>query len=181
MAAPEKKSVKAEDLVAEAARRALDDAEGDVKAATAMLELAVAEPGPLRDALLEPLIAQACSAAIGREIAWRRRGIWTGQKSRHAGKSTPQEIQRQTSRVVSLAAGTLLMFPLPGGKALGQATRTEIAAAAEFYGRQAADMGSKSRWLQLIAQSVPDGKTVSDVLSDKRLRELQREAQNESL
>jgi hypothetical protein len=41
-------------------------------------------------------------------------------------------------------------------------------------------MGAKARWLRLVAQSLPEGKKASDVLSDQRLRELQSEAQNAS-
>ncbi len=32
------------------------------------------------------------------------------------------------------------------------------------------------RWLRLTAQSVPDGKTVSDVLDEGRLQEIKEEA-----
>jgi len=41
-------------------------------------------------------------------------------------------------------------------------------------------MAAKARWLRLVLQSVPEGKTAGDVLTDERLRELQREAQAEA-
>lgn len=171
------------DIVAEAAKRALDDASGDVREATAMLESAVRQSRQLRDHITEPLISGACYDAIRAQIHVRRRAIWNDPKvvdpiASEAGANVVPLAKRgpDAERVVKLAAGTLLMFPLPGGKQLGEATRAEISAAADFYGGQAADMTTKARWLRLVAQSVPDGKRVADVLTDKRLRELQAEA-----
>lgn len=166
------------ELVDAAAKAALDDAKGDLSGAAKMMEQAVRASSSLRTAVTDPLIAQACYDAVRRQIKWARREAWTGTKHR-GSQSTPEVIQAQQSRVVHLAAGTLAMFPLPGGKRLGEATREEIVAAADFYGRQASDMGAKARWLRLIGQSLPDGKRVSDVLTDKRLRELQAEAQSD--
>lgn len=162
--------------IADVARKALGDANGNIDEAARMFEAAIRQSRSLRDQLTEPLIADACRVAVRKEVKDVRREVWTGSQSRAAGQSKPDAIKAQAGRVVQLAAGTLAMFPLPGGKRLGEASREEISTAAEFYGRQAADMGAKARWLRLIAQSVPDGKKVSDVLSDARLRELQAEA-----
>lgn len=184
------------DLVAEAARRAYDDAGGDVAKAVAMLEQAVRQSRALRDALTEPLIASACYDAVRTQVRVERRSVWrpptvapvTSPARPHQGPnraapaSSPARSQPvadptpDAARVVQLAAGTLLMFPLPGGKRLAEATREEIAAAAEFYERQAGDMATKGRWLRLVAQSIPGKKTVGDVLTDQRLRDLQEEA-----
>ena len=164
------------DLVAEAARRALDDAKGDAREATRMLVEAVRQSRRLRDALLDPLISNACYDAVRMQIHVDRRQAWRPP----AEKLVPSRSGVTGSyRVVQLAAGTLLMFPLPGGKKLGDATRSELAAAADFYANQSADMGHKSRWLRLVAQSVPEDKTVSDVMTDARLRELQEASRAE--
>lgn len=171
MAATRKAEV---DIVAEAARRALDDANGDTVRAARMLETAVRAQSPLREALTEHLIGSACWAAIQTQTRVQRRAIWIAPRTEGTPRATSVD-----DRVVHLASGTLLMFPLPGGKRLADAKREEIAAAAEFYGRQASDMGAKARWLRLIAQSLPDGKVVGEVLTDERLRELQDEARAE--
>lgn len=161
------------DLVAEAARRALDDAKGDAREATRMLVEAVRQSRRLRDALLDPLISNACYDAVRAQIHIDRRNAWR----QPAEKLVPSRSGVTGSyRVVQLAAGTLLMFPLPGGKKLGDATREDITAAASFYETQSADMAHKSRWLRLVSQHIEDGKTVGDVMTDKRLRELQEEA-----
>jgi hypothetical protein len=168
------KKTEPRDLVADAARRALEDAKGDVRNATAMMQEAVRLSRQLRDMLTEPLIANACYDAVRAQCHKERRKVW----------QPPVEQLRKSKvegafRVVQLAAGTLLMFPLPGGKKLGEATREEISAATSFYDSQAGDMAHKARWLRLVAQSVPDGKTVGEVMTDARLRELQEAARAE--
>jgi hypothetical protein len=81
--------------------------------------------------------------------------------------------------VVALAAGisaALLDMPLTGGAKLRLATRElvmEEADRAETIGRR---QFHKAKWLRLIAQSVPNGKSVGDVLDDKRAQELWDEA-----
>lgn len=163
--------------ISDVARKALDDANGNVDEAAKMFEVAVRQSMALRDQLTEPLIAEACRAAVRKEVREERRTVWVVPTA----KPAQVDVKAQADRVVQLAAGTLAMFPLPGGQRLGEATREEISTAAEFYGRQAADMGVKARWLRLIAQSVPDGRKVGDVLSDARLRELQMEASRADL
>jgi hypothetical protein len=161
------------DLVAEAAKRAYDEAKGDVRAAVAAMEHAVRSNRALRDALTEPLIANACYTAVSAQCRGARRAVWTPPV--RTEKFTPSKVSG-AFRVTQLAVGTLLMFPLPGGKKLGEATREEISAAADFYAAQSDDMATKARWLRLVAQSMPNTKKVGDVMTDDRLRELQEVA-----
>jgi hypothetical protein len=159
-------------LIAEAARRAVQEGGGDPRSATDILEAAVRKDQRLRDAIMAPLVRQACYTVVGAEIRRTRSTVWN---------STPKERverlgQSQTQRVIQLAAGTLLMFPLPGGVKLGEATRVQLTEAAAFYGRQASDMSAKARWLRLVADRVPEGKTAGQVLDDEQLRQLQAEA-----
>lgn len=159
------------DLVAEAARKALADAGGDVRVATRAMEAVVRANRRLRDDLTEPLLSNACYAAVTAQCRVERRKVWTPPAERLVANRTTG-----SHRVVQLATGTLLMFPLPGGKKLGEATRDEIAEAAQFYETQASDMSVKARWLRLVAQSVPGDQKAADVLTDRRLRELQEAA-----
>jgi len=159
------------DVIAEAAKAAYDNAGGDLKKSVVGLEAMVRKDRGLRDALTEPLIAQACYDAVRRACHTDRKSVWKEPTERLVkGRTTG------SARVVHLAAGNLMMFPLPGGKKLGEATRGEIGEAATFYEKQAGDMTVKARWLRLVAQSIPSGKTARDALTDKRLRELQVEA-----
>lgn len=180
MAAPRKNDPSPELTIEEVARRAFADASGDVDEAVGMFERAIRQSQRLRDALTEPLITSACREAINALVRKNRHSAWTGAEPRAPVRSAPPTAEAQASRVVQLASGTLLMFPLPGGKRLSEATREDVTEAATFYGRQAADMGVKARWLRLIAQSLPADKTVGEAITDKRLRELQTEAQRDA-
>lgn len=162
------------DPVREAAQVALTKSDGDVQAAADLLEANVRKSRDLRDALTEPLITNACYDAVRAVCIKERRAIW----------QPPREVRVKSlvagaSRVKKLAAGNLLMFPLPGGKRLTDANRAEITKAVHFYDSQSRDMGQKARWLQLVAQHLEDDKTVGEVLTDERLRELQTEANHD--
>jgi hypothetical protein len=128
------------DFVAEAARAALTEANGDVREATRKMEAAVRGNRRLRDDLTDPLIASACYTAVTAQCRVERRRVW----SPPAEKLVASRVTG-AHRVVQLATGTLLMFPLPGGKKLGEATREEIGEAATFYETQAGDMAIKAR------------------------------------
>ena len=162
------------DIVAQAAARALDDANGDLQDATERMRTAVEGSDELREAITRPLLREACYNAVREQMRGERRSIWAD--ARLTPKPAPVDTKRQASRVVQLAQGTLLMFPLPGGVRLKDATGRQIAEAADFYARQARDMDTKARWLRLVAQSVPDSAVAGDVMTDARLAELREEA-----
>lgn len=154
--------------IPEVARECLEKAGGDVRAAVPVMLARVKANRELRDALTAPLLSNACYDAIAQECRVQRRHIWTAPNYAPGGNG---------ARVIALAT-SLLDFPLPGGKRLADATRAEVAHAAEFYVSQAADMNHKGRWLRLVAQSVRDDQRVADALDETRLAELQKEAGN---
>lgn len=164
------------DPVAEAARKALKTAKGDVQVAVAALEGNVRRNAVLREALTDPLIHEACYDAVRQQIRKTRHAVWTPPNVATGSRASKQAIAEQSARVIHLATGTMLMFPLPGGKPLKDATRAEIMAASGFYERQGKDMAEKATWLRLVAQCITGKKTAGAVLTDKRLRELQVEA-----
>lgn len=146
---------------------ALDEKNGDVQKAVNYLRLRLNKDRALLEIVLEEAVQFALS-----------------EKPRAASKATRYNlvasVERAANRgsVVALSRGiaaSLLDFRLPGGKKIKDANRSEIEADAEFYGRQASDMGHKARWLRLIAQSIPDGKLGGDVISAERALELWEE------
>ena len=161
----EKATLADQPSVAETARECLEKAGGDVRAAVPLMLERVRKNRALRDALTEPLLSDACYGAIRNECRIQRRDVWTPPNYSKGGNG---------ARVIALAT-SLLDFPLLGGMRLADATREQVQKSAEFYASQSADMGHKARWLQLIAQSVPDEKRVADVLDEARLAELRRE------
>lgn len=157
--------------VAKHARHALDAAGGDIAQAAALLEQAVRKDKALWKALLDPLVAYACREAVLKQQREKRDRIWNPPSVDRPGITNE-------ARARILAASNLLMFPLPIGKTLGDATRGEIIEASELYRKQSKDMAHKARWLSLVLQSVPAGKQVKHVLTHERLRELQQEARD---
>ena len=155
------------------ARDALAAAAGDVVKATEIMLGRVLNDPTLYRPLMDPLVKSACYDAITSQCKQDRRAIW------HAAQPS-NETQR--GRILALANGTiatLMDFPLPGGMKLADARRDDVTAAAEFYGKQSKDMGTKAKWLQLIAQHVPAKKTVRQVMTDARLAELREEASHD--
>lgn len=169
-----KAEVKEESKVAAVAVAVLKEADGDVRKATELMERRVRESRALRDALTEPLISAACYDAVSAQIRKSRHRVWTPPV--HSGASG--EPQGQRGRVEALAQSNLMMFPLPGGKMLGKATREEIAKARHFFGEQGRDMMHKERWLGLVEAKVPDDKTAGDVLSEDDLRAMKDAARD---
>jgi hypothetical protein len=161
-----------EDTVSIAAFRALEEAKGDIRLATEYLIKRVRTDRALKMAILEPLVEYACNNAISRQQRVNRERVWTAP--------TPRPNTSHSEQIQALARSNLMLFPLPmlNGKLLRDATRGDVILAGDFYAKQAADMAHKGRWLALVGQSIPDGKTVADVLSEDRLRELQKEAAN---
>ena len=170
----EPKETPAENLVSKAAKKAIQKAGDDLEKAVSAFERSVRKNQDLRDALLEPLVHEACYTVVSRQFRSERRSIW--DRAQHTSAPVAQG-EDQAQRVVHLAIGTLLMFPLPGGMRLGDATRGEIETAAQFYHSQATNMAVKGRWLDLVAKAVPKGKTAGEVLDDERLKALQKQAQ----
>lgn len=152
-----------------AAKRALVEAGGDVRRAADLLRDRAMEDRAFLDAHFGVLIRDAAYKAVAHCIRADRRVVWT------TPQPTTQERSAQVAALASGTAQTLLDFALPGGKLLRNATRAEVAEAASFYAKQARDMSWKSRWLDHVAQSLPDGKRVADVLSPERLEELRQE------
>ena len=158
------------DPVADAARSAFTRADGDVAQATRLMEQAVRSDRVLRDEITEPLISGACYAAVRAQCRGARRTVW------HTSRRELEHRHAEGARRAVAHAETLLAFPLLGGRHLGDAQRAEIEAAAEFFTRQAGDMAAKGRWLRLVAEALPHGRTVAQTMDEMALRRLQAEA-----
>jgi hypothetical protein len=99
---------------------------------------------------------------------------------RHKRASIIKATTSTRGAVVALATGwtaALLDMPLANGVALREATREQVVAQADRYRATATDAGHKFRWLVLIAQAVPPGKVVGDVMDDERAAELFKETE----
>ncbi len=153
------------------AAAALAEAGGNVLEATAALTARAMSDQDFLAEHFEAVVRSACYQAVAACIRQQRRAVWS------TIQPTSEERRAQVAALAAGVAYTLHDFPLPGGKRLGDATREEVVAAAELFGRQARDMAWKSRWLAHVAQSLPPGRKVSEVLSAERLEELRQEVQ----
>jgi len=154
--------------VAHVARAALKSASGDVQRATSLMARRVRGDMSLYRELMDELVESACYASIRDEVRDVRRNVWMAPNYDAGGNG---------ERVKSLAAGNALMFfPLPNGKLLAHATRVEVEEAASFYAKQSENMGTKARWLALVAKRIEGNKTVGKCLTETQLRTLQEKA-----
>lgn len=114
--------------------------------------------------LTEPFLKQACYEAVRTECRDKREKIWTAPNYTKGGNG---------HRVMNHAV-SLMDFPLPNGKRLQDAKRSDLLEATEFYSKQAKNMQHKSNWLQRIAERV-GRKTVKNAFSEEELAKLKEE------
>ena len=153
------------------ARRALKEAKGIVEEATRIMEQWVREnvvDRRLRDEILDPYINVACNSLVRGASQGIRKKTWLPPGYDAGGKGKRVRARARTNMS--------LYFSLPNGKALGEATKSEVLQAASFYDKQSADMAWKARWLFKVAAKMPDRrKKVKSVWSEKQLRDLQEQ------
>ena len=155
------------EIVRNAAMAVYEEANGDIKKATDAFEARVNDDAELRDVLLSPLIRGACYDALRKVCQEKRANIWTAPNYSASGNG---------HRVDALSKSTLMMFPLPGGKALGDATAEEIQEASKFYIDQGRDMIHKGNWLNMVALAVPEGVAAKDAITEDELARMKEEA-----
>lgn len=152
--------------VSEIAEAAMKLADGEVLKAARIMEDEIRGDEAKYRAVMDPLVSNACYQAVASVCHRNRDKVWTAPNYNPAGNG---------KRLHALAAGNLLMFPLPGGQYLGEATKAEVTEAADFYSKQANDMTAKSRWLLAIAAKLTAKAIVSKVFTEESLRSLQQE------
>lgn len=162
------------ELVEQAAKTALETSMGHLPEAVERMAIAVRGDAKLYAALTRPHVAELCLAALRTVQATER----APREPRPYGPRASTEHDSGAS-IRALAAGNaaiLLATVLPSGIVLEKATRGEVAAAADVYEAKEKRAGHKSRWLRLVAQCVPEDKTVGRALTERRLQELREEA-----
>lgn len=155
------------------ASEAYDSADGNVSKAVEAMEDAAFARGEIADRLLMALVRAGCRRAVSEVHVGGRSKIWNAPA--HVAKDADES---DKGRVVALAAGNLMLFPLPGGKRLGDAKRSDVAFAADVFEVQADDMKIKARWLRLIAGSLRNHDTVAETLTEEELNAFRTEARN---
>ena len=150
------------------ARDCLLDAGGDWQEAAKSMEKTINTDAELKAALLEPMLAKVIWAAIRQAARETRATFWVH------GSGTDN-----VTGITEMANRTLLDFPLPGGKRLGDATAEDVEKARGFYHAQAAGNARAARFLAAVKVAMGDSEKVSDALTHDRLETLQKDTENE--
>lgn len=140
--------------------------DGSIQAAVDTLyQLATADKTFIAEKLPE-IVRAWCDERIRMHVGAIRLSTWTPPNADPKGKG---------ARLTNAIANSLLDFPLPGGKRLGDATPQEVRAGAAMYRMQADDMAWKARWLEKVADAAGRKRTISAALSESDLRKLQEQ------
>jgi len=157
--------------IADIARSTLDAANGDALKASALLEQHARRDVKVANALLLPLLHQACYDAIRAVCKLERGYIW-----RQAASDLARHNSEGANRVRSHGR-RLMDFILPhGAMRIGEATNAELLRAVDFYRKQARTEMQRARWIELIAQHVEGRRKVKNALTEDRLSELYQQA-----
>lgn len=117
-----------------------------------------------REAVLLPMLRQGCYETVRGLLREKRGQVYVTSGYDPEGK---------TDRIRGFAR-SLMEWPLPGGKPLGEATGADVLSAAEFYERQAEQMQSTAAWLSAIASRLAPQQKVKNALSEAQLAEMRK-------
>jgi hypothetical protein len=150
----------------------LQRADGNVQQATEEMVARVQSTPALYRTLMDPLVREACYDKIRAACRQERAVVWR----------TTQPDQQQTRRsVAALAEATQMTlldnFHLPGGKVLGDATKSEIEEASRAYLAQSRDEAVKGRWLAMVAKRMAPNFICRQRLTEAALVMLRRRAE----
>ena len=151
------------------AREAMEKADNNVQKAYPHCLAALKAEKTFYKEFVGSLVDRVCLEELHRIVRDDRRKLWDQAETAHA--ATPAE------RVAALARSNLMNLVLPNGRRLASATHADCMRYSEDYLKQGQTMCHMGRWLRLIGQSVPEGKTVHKVMSEERLHELREEAE----
>jgi hypothetical protein len=133
-----------------------------------LIELFQSDPDLLR-ALVRGAVKSAVTTNVGGVIRDQRKAIIARQEySKERADAAGARIAHNFVRVVK----SLLDFPLSKGTLLKDATNVEVLASADRYEKQSSTMAHRARWLRALAERVPNGQRVGDVLTESNVKEI---------
>lgn len=147
-------------------REAFEEREGDVEKTVNYMVTQLSNDKKLLRATIEAEVRMLVSDRVHRQIRQQNAAIVSA-----AGRDS----------VVVLAGGLVRSFldwRFSDGSKLRDADRAKVAEKAQEYQERADTNGHRASWLRLVAQHLPDGKIVGDVMTEDRLLELFNEAKH---
>lgn len=144
-----------------AVRQAWETAQTNTEAGENLLSMMRADPELWRE-VLEPFERQAASLAVQRRKIQQRNYLFNRP-------SAPDDRVKMLARTNAV---TLLDSRLPSGKRLGDATREDVAQAAEFYAGRATIMAGRATFYRTVGEKLRGKKTVAQVWTAAQLEEI---------
>lgn len=120
------------------------------------------------------LLRSVVEAAVRDAVTYRASHAMRSDRAAIIHRATNEK-----ANVLALARGlsaSLLDMPLAGGIRLRDCERSFVQREADRFDGLARDCGHKARFLAHVAQSVPEGKTVGQVIDDGRALDLWKDA-----
>ena len=164
--------------VQDAVSQCYKQANGNAQEAARLLLLAAQANSRLKEAILNPHLMTHCWQLICQHSRNERARICAPLYQEDATKIDLAGKGERLAHLAAANARTLFDFPLPleGLPKLGDASKDQVLASAEFYVKQANDMTTKSRWLNLIAKASKQGKAIREQFTLIQLENLFQKA-----
>ena len=159
------------DLVLAKAEEALEIAGGDWAQAAGLYREWIAADPDLAAAVTAPLLDQAIWYLIRRSAHASRRYAWNGD-----GGPMAQRAREDSEGLRLLAAHNLLLYPMLGGRHLGECNKAEVAETANMHRSLTRSNALRARWFEAIDRHLEEGQLVKDVLTHDQLQALMDEA-----
>ncbi len=148
------------------AREALESVDGIVPDAVDALYQRLINDKTLLAVFLPAMVRAWCASMVGTATSLKRASSWK-----------PQAPQHNAARLNAAIRTTLMSFPLPKGKRLGDASKDDLQDAIGHYSRISDDAAWKGRWLSKIATAIGNAHRVEDVMTEDQLQSLQNETE----
>jgi hypothetical protein len=154
------------------ADQCIEEADGDNRVAATLLEARVRESEGLRYDLTDPLISTACWTLIRSRCKAARRPYWS------ATAPKPPDPKEQGRKVREIGRLSLYDYWLTPTLKLGDAKKGDLINTADFHSGLVKSNAIREKWLRSIANEMKSDRViVRKAVKEKRLAELQREAQ----
>ena len=158
------------------ARAALIDAENNVPSAVeALTETLMRDRVLMRTVLLE-IVSMAARELVARDILAQRQAIRSGAAR---GGATRPKINGRASTEIQAERTVLsyMEYPISGGLHLGNATREDVERQRDKHVENVRTNAPLARWFDAIANALPEGRTVREVLTEEDVRGMYEAAQ----
>jgi hypothetical protein len=129
-----------------------------------LFEVLTNTPSLLRS-LVRGAVKTAVVENVTRVVGNQRRTVFDHAAAAKAGRSRSEALAKGVESM-------LLDMPLADGTRLRDATKFEVLESADRYQKLADTNGHRARWLLAIADVIPDGRRVGDVIDERKAFEL---------